>query len=204
MGEEIEQNRTSADKLRLSSDAIGELVTSGIKTIDILLDKTNANRDATQVAHDSIVKTNMSSSKIGEASQLINNISEQTNLLALNASIEAARAGEHGRGFAIVAEEIRKLSEETSNLAQGIRSITEHFIDETETALEHASSGSDAIQMGQAHMVTLENGFNRMNINFSDAGKALLKQSENITAIHQQFDQVEEQFKHANQILAEK
>ena len=153
--------------------------------------------------HQTVSDLSKKSSDIYQFLDGISQISEQTNLLALNASIEAARAGEHGRGFAIVAEEIRKLSEETSNLAQGIRSITEHFIDETETALEHASSGSDAIQMGQAHMVTLENGFNRMNINFSDAGKALLKQSENITAIHQQFDQVEEQFKHANQILTE-
>ena len=183
--EEIEQNRTSADKLRLSSDAIGELVTSGIKTIDILLDKTNANRDATQVAHDSIVKTNMSSSKIGEASQLINNISDQTNLLALNASIEAARAGEHGRGFAVVADEIRKLAEQSRETTQ--------IIDEMVVKLvADATHAVNAMKLVEAEFKAQEESVKDTKSTFDAISNAVKTSEENVANMTAIADRIEQ------------
>ncbi|SMB78920.1 methyl-accepting chemotaxis protein [Desulfonispora thiosulfatigenes DSM 11270] len=88
-----------------------------------LTDFITAIESASQVVND----LNHYSINIREIVELIKNISGQTNLLALNASIEAARAGEHGRGFSVVADEIRKLAEETDKSASNINEIVKNM-----------------------------------------------------------------------------
>lgn len=90
-------------------------------------------------ASESVVQLNARGAEIQQAVSLINGIADQTNLLALNAAIEAARAGEAGRGFAVVADEVRKLAENTKNASISIGKIMDDLLREAAAMLEDSS-----------------------------------------------------------------
>lgn len=119
----IDQQFKNLETIESNTERILELKDSGEAIIHQLIDHSEANKNAIGKVHDGILNTNKSTSEIYSASNMIKNIAEQTHLLALNASIEAARAGEYGAGFAVVANEIGKLAEESTRSVVHIENI---------------------------------------------------------------------------------
>lgn len=164
LGEAIEKVQSHAEDVKEESDKIVKVVEEGLEEMEEMTKITEESSIAANKVHDIILRTNDSAKKISQASQVIANIAGQTNLLALNAAIEAARAGEAGRGFSVVAEEIRKLAEESENSTKIIDEIVEDL-------QQNAANAVDMVE--KVSMIVAEQATNA-NVN-----------KENYWAIHQ-------------------
>jgi methyl-accepting chemotaxis protein len=125
-----------------------EEVHSGIGTMEKATDGLNRINTTIHSSGEIIDALGTRADNIGKIIEVIDDISEQTNLLALNAAIEAARAGEHGRGFAVVADEVRKLAERSQRETKAITELIAQVQGGTADAVRAIEAGSAKVEEG--------------------------------------------------------
>ncbi len=135
MGEMIEDTAKEVENLNATAGYMRQSSAEASRSLVELRNINDEVKEAIDLIYEQTNRTNVSSQKIREATRLISSIAEETNLLSLNASIEAARAGEQGRSFAVVANQIQKLADQSNASADAIDNIINELINDSDEAV---------------------------------------------------------------------
>jgi methyl-accepting chemotaxis protein len=148
------------------TNKISTLNSIGLNSVNVLREKSKENYESTEKIFAVVEKLTNTTKDIGLFVESIENIAEQTNLLALNAAIEAARAGEAGKGFAVVADEVRKLADQSRNSTEEINNLMQSIQEESALAI---SSMEVMKKVSQEQNLAV----NKTNDAFSDIANAI-------------------------------
>ncbi|MBK6357347.1 MAG: methyl-accepting chemotaxis protein [Betaproteobacteria bacterium] len=155
-----------------SQDSLAR-ATEGSRNLNVLLGEMNVVEHAVKEMADSVNNFVKNTEAITAMTREVKDIAEQTNLLALNAAIEAARAGEQGRGFAVVADEVRKLAEKSSRSATEIDAITAQLSAQSVAVRRSIEAGISHLESSQAAVHSVSDVLEATNGSVTEVGHGL-------------------------------
>lgn len=153
----VENVNKIAEQTEINSGKTTELAAKGKEAMNITIEEIEKVTLTVNESSEKIAMLERHAQDISGAAGTIKDIADQTNLLALNAAIEAARAGEHGRGFAVVADEVRKLSEKTASATNEIARMISVIQNETQNAVSAIQTAVPQVEKGM-HLASEASG----------------------------------------------
>lgn len=129
-----------------------ETISVGAREADEMMQHLDIMRNSIHSAVSAVMELQGKMNEISQFLESITGIASQTNMLALNATIEAARAGESGKGFTVVADQIRKLAEQSTKTAKDIQQITMEAQNTTNNAIEEVQKGNTSVEEGSSRI----------------------------------------------------
>ncbi|CAJ1002615.1 methyl-accepting chemotaxis protein [Brevibacillus aydinogluensis] len=183
LGTAIQRIAATAGTVSESSVRAAQEAEQGNEYIVKAVEQMSAVQAAVNRAAEMVTLLGARSEAIGEIVQVITGIASQTNLLALNAAIEAARAGEQGRGFAVVADEVRKLAEQSENSAQEIARLIGDIQLETGQVIAAMNQGTAETEAGSVAVREAGMAFQRI----VSAAQAVAEQIQEVSAATEQM-----------------
>ena len=192
--DEIERIVENTENVNKNASRTMDHSMSGMQSMEVLADQFGRTRNLQDEAYQTVTRLEERSKTIDDISKTISNIAEQTSLLSLNASIEAARAGEAGRGFAIVAEEIGKLANATSEATADITKIITEIQDEIEAVSGQMFSMKDETEKCMEAMDTTQDVFRQINEEIEKIGKSIQSQEGAVEILDKNKAKIIDQF----------
>ena len=177
---------THSDQISELAAGTASAIHSGIESVEHLKENTSSTIQITSSIVDTIGKLTEKSKVIGSITEAINEIAEQTNLLSLNASIEAARAGEAGRGFAIVAQEIQKLADQSLRSSGEISRIIEEIEVTTAEATQVARQAEVIVDDQNKAVGSTTDSFREIDTKVEELLKSLKQINDSVSDMEQQ------------------